>query len=256
MDLYMVSIKNLILDVDGYELTLDQEALHSLIRAAGLTLTSQLDISQTIAAELTEDMPNDPSVSQDDFMHAIEICRKHSCPYLTSLLDEYYFGVTGSGTEILRRLANYLAYKLRDFPSKMLLGESATSVLKGFNDMCGALNAIALESKQKKHNAGAQLRLLAAIKNWMRYLSYVDNLLAQKEMALQEAQPVETIENRQVEKSKTDKQNRFVLIVGNVIDGLSLYGPFASSEEAGQYAEATGFVNKDTWIVVHMYQPD
>ena len=252
----MISIRSLTLELDGHEIVLDQNSMRVLLEAASITSTPLDSSDESIVSELTDDMPNDSSVDQDDLLHAIAICRKHSCPYLISLLSEYYFGVTGSGSEILKRLANYLAYKLRDFPEKMLLGESASSVLNGFNDMCGSLNAIALESKQKKHNVGAQLRILAAIKSWMRYLNQVDNLVAQKEVMPQTEETVTCVTDSSHEEVAVDNHKRFVLIVGNVIDGLHLYGPFSNPEKAGQYAEDNKFISSNSWIVVHMHKVD
>lgn len=41
---------------------------------------------------------------------------------------------------------------------------------------------------------------------------------------------------------------RCVLLVGDPVDGITLYGPFDNSEDAGDYAEQ--FHGNDTWWIV------
>lgn len=45
--------------------------------------------------------------------------------------------------------------------------------------------------------------------------------------------------------------NQFVIVIGNPIDGISLYGPFDDIEEAHEWAEN----NSDEWWCAMLYEP-
>ena len=47
----------------------------------------------------------------------------------------------------------------------------------------------------------------------------------------------------------------YIIIVGNVIDGVELYGPFADVEEAQEYAESDRQIRHDEWHIVHLIAP-
>lgn len=46
----------------------------------------------------------------------------------------------------------------------------------------------------------------------------------------------------------TEPENKFVVSVGNPFDGLTLYGPFDSSEEANEWVGDEA--RKEEWVVV------
>lgn len=46
----------------------------------------------------------------------------------------------------------------------------------------------------------------------------------------------------------------FVVSIGNAFDGLSLYGPFESREDAEEYGEQE-FAHKTDWVVVNVEIP-
>lgn len=45
------------------------------------------------------------------------------------------------------------------------------------------------------------------------------------------------------------KLSQYVLIVGNIVDGVSVYGPFSDPSSAAEYAEANF---SDSWLVSFM----
>lgn len=45
-----------------------------------------------------------------------------------------------------------------------------------------------------------------------------------------------------------------IVVVGNPFDGLSVFGPFATFEEARAWADANG--RNDDWRVVLLHSPD
>lgn len=45
----------------------------------------------------------------------------------------------------------------------------------------------------------------------------------------------------------------FVVIAGNVVDGLTFFGPFENQEEANQYAEDQ--LRKEDWVVALLNRP-
>ena len=48
----------------------------------------------------------------------------------------------------------------------------------------------------------------------------------------------------------------FVLVVGNVVDGLEFYGPFETTEEAGEFAGEGGvWVDRD-WTIAELLNPE
>ena len=46
----------------------------------------------------------------------------------------------------------------------------------------------------------------------------------------------------------------YVLLVGNVIDGIQIYGPFGGAELAGEYAEQ--YHKHDEWIISKLIAPE
>lgn len=45
----------------------------------------------------------------------------------------------------------------------------------------------------------------------------------------------------------------FIVITGNIMDGMNFYGPFESFEEALEYAEAEIM---DAWFVAELIKPE
>lgn len=48
---------------------------------------------------------------------------------------------------------------------------------------------------------------------------------------------------------------RYVLIVGNIIDGFKLYGPFDDYDDATDFAEGDLYIRDDVYHVVEMEDP-
>lgn len=45
----------------------------------------------------------------------------------------------------------------------------------------------------------------------------------------------------------------YILIVGNVIDGLRFYGPFVTADEAAQFAQESAETKNDTWTIGELF---
>lgn len=46
----------------------------------------------------------------------------------------------------------------------------------------------------------------------------------------------------------------FIVITGNVIDGLTMFGPFSNAEDANEYGDLE--CGQDTWVVATLYKPE
>ena len=52
----------------------------------------------------------------------------------------------------------------------------------------------------------------------------------------------------------TESQTQYVIVVGNVIDGLEIHGPFSDIESASDYAESDQSIRDDTWVIAELNQ--
>jgi hypothetical protein len=46
---------------------------------------------------------------------------------------------------------------------------------------------------------------------------------------------------------------QYILVYGNIADGLTFLGPYADAEEAAAYAEA--FLDGENWDVIELHAP-
>ena len=48
--------------------------------------------------------------------------------------------------------------------------------------------------------------------------------------------------------------SKFIVVMGDVVDGLRFYGPFSDSDEAGEFAEGERCGN-EPWTCAELYDP-
>jgi len=49
---------------------------------------------------------------------------------------------------------------------------------------------------------------------------------------------------------------QYILITGDPIDGLEFIGPFENADDAAKYAEGDKFIDRDTWWITTLVQPN